>query len=88
VWAEGSGHEYAGSAVLAWVAWHDRMWNGESIEISKCRLFDASWGSGLESRMTICQVCQHSNGAEALGLAYLDPMMDLDILVGGVEMQS
>lgn len=31
----GSGDEYAGSAVLAWVAWHDKIWNGESIEISK-----------------------------------------------------
>jgi hypothetical protein len=50
--AAGSGDEYAGRAVFACVAWQERMWNGESMEISKCRLFDGSFLSGLERRMT------------------------------------
>lgn len=50
----GSGDEYAGSAVLACVAWHERMWNGESMEISKCRRLVESVASGLERRMTSC----------------------------------
>ena len=48
----GSGEEYAGSAVFACVAWHERMWNGESMEISKCRLFVGSTASGFERRIT------------------------------------
>ncbi len=39
--------------MLAWVARHDRMWKGESMEISKCRRFDGSVSSGLERRITI-----------------------------------
>ena len=31
-----SGELYAGSEIFAWVARHERMWKGESIEISKC----------------------------------------------------
>jgi len=49
---EGSGPEYAGSAVLACVAWQERTWNGESMEISKCRLLVGSFGSGFDKRMT------------------------------------
>lgn len=44
---------YAGRAVFAPVAWHERMWNGESMEISKCRRFEGSLGSVLLSRITI-----------------------------------
>lgn len=48
----GSGDEYTGSAVFACVAWHERMWNGESMEISKCRLLVGLFASGFERRMT------------------------------------
>jgi hypothetical protein len=49
----GSGDEYAGSAVFAWVAWQESMWKGESIDISKCRLLVGSFWSGFDSRITI-----------------------------------
>ena len=39
--------------MLAWVARQERMWKGESMDISKCRLFDGSATSGLDSLMTI-----------------------------------
>lgn len=52
---EGSGPEYAGSAVFACVAWQERIWNGESMEISKCRRFVGSVASGRERRITSCQ---------------------------------
>jgi hypothetical protein len=48
----GSGDEYAGSDVFACVAWHERIWKGESMEISKCRLLVGSVASGLERRIT------------------------------------
>ncbi len=48
-----SGEEYAGRAMLAWVARQERMWKGESMEISKCRLLEGSATSGLDSLMTI-----------------------------------
>lgn len=35
------------------VALQDKMWNGESMEISKCRRLDGSLSSTLESRSTI-----------------------------------
>ena len=37
-----SGDVYAGKAMLACVARHERMWNGESMEISKCLRFVGS----------------------------------------------
>lgn len=48
----GPGDEYAGSAVFACVAWQDKMWKGESMEISKWRLLVGSAISGFDSRMT------------------------------------
>lgn len=52
-----SGAEYAGSDVLACVARHERIWNGESIDISKCRRFLGSTASGFDKRSTI-YTCQ------------------------------
>lgn len=49
-----SGDVYAGSEMLFCVARQERMWNGESIEISKCRRFVGSLASGFDRRMTIC----------------------------------
>ena len=40
--------------MFACVARQDNMWNGESIDISKCRLFEGSAASGFESLITIC----------------------------------
>lgn len=39
--------------MLACVARQERMWKGESMEISKWRRFVGSWASGLERRITI-----------------------------------
>jgi len=80
----GSGDEYAGNDVFACVAWHDRMWNGESMEISKCRLFVGSVASGFERRMTsflrlVCDTCRW------MVTTYLDPVVHLDVLVRGIE---
>jgi hypothetical protein len=80
----GSGDEYAGSAVFAWVAWHERMWKGESIEISKCRLLDGSTASGFERRMTSwsdVSLCDEWDE----DWSYLYPVVHLNVLVRGVE---
>jgi hypothetical protein len=80
----GSGDEYAGSAVFACVAWHERIWKGESIEISKCRLLDGSTASGFDRRMTswsnVSMYYERNKDR-----SYLDPMVHLYILVRGVE---
>lgn len=39
--------------MFAWVARQERMWKGESIDISKCLRFVGSATSGLESLNTI-----------------------------------
>jgi hypothetical protein len=80
----GSGDEYAGSAVFACVAWHERIWKGESIEISKCRLLDGSTASGFDRRMTSwsnVSMCYDQNKDRS----YLDPVVHLYVLVRGVE---
>ena len=41
--------------MLACVARHDKIWNGESIEISKCRRLDGSVVSAFESLNTILE---------------------------------
>ena len=51
-----SGEEYAGRAMLACVARQERMWNGESMEISKCLRFVGSTASGLDNLITICEL--------------------------------
>jgi len=43
--------------MLAWVARQERMWKGESMEISKCRRLVGSPRSDLDSLMTICKWC-------------------------------
>ena len=48
-----SGLVYAGNDVFACVARHDRMWKGESMEISKCLRLPGFSASGLERRITI-----------------------------------
>ena len=50
-----SGDEYAGKAMLAWVARQERMWKGESMEISKCLRLLGSFTSGFDSLSTIYQ---------------------------------
>jgi len=37
------------------VARQERMWNGESMEISKCLRFVGSTMSGFDNLMTICR---------------------------------
>jgi len=81
-----SGEVYAGRAVFACVAWQERMLKGESIEISKCRRFVGSTASGLDKRITIyervSQCCSMGHGSRI----YLDPVVHLDIVIRGVEM--
>lgn len=48
-----SGDEYAGRAMFAWVARQERIWKGESIEISKCLRFVGSVTSGFDNLITI-----------------------------------
>lgn len=76
--------------MLACVAWQERMWKGESIEISKCRRLDGSWASGLERRMTICDsyVSHCTSFCRAPAKSYLDPVMHLDILIRRIKMQA
>lgn len=69
------------------VALQDKMWNGESMEISKCLRLDGSLSSILESRSTIYKRVSVLNRTSQLGgNAYLDPVIDLDVFVGGVKM--
>lgn len=50
------GSLYAGRKMFPCVALQERMWKGESMEISKCRRFVGSFSSGFDRRITICRV--------------------------------
>lgn len=50
------GSLYAGRKMFPCVALQDRMWKGESIEISKCRRFVGSFSSVLDRRITIYSI--------------------------------
>ena len=70
--------------MFAWVAWQERMWKGESMEISKCRRLVGSTASGFDRRMTSwwnVSVCDEWNE----DWSYLYPVVHLDVLVRGVE---
>lgn len=81
--------------MLACVALQERIWNGESMEISKCLRLVGSLSSILESRSTIYTAwlawSETQKGKERAlkgigGESYLDPMVDLDVLVCSIKM--
>ena len=83
-----SGEPYAGNEMFAWVARQERMWKGESIEISKCLRLPGSFTSGFDNRMTIWTESARTHNAQSRLEAYLDPVMHLNVLICGIKVQS
>lgn len=54
------GSLYAGRKMFPCVALQERMWKGESIEISKCRRLFGSFSSTFDRRITIYIVSRGS----------------------------
>lgn len=80
------GSLYAGRKMFPCVALQERMWKGESIEISKWRRFVGSFSSVFDRRITICHKLINGvlNNEQR---TYLDPVVDLDILISSIKVQ-
>ncbi len=74
--------------MFAWVARQDRIWNGESIEISKCLRFVGSATSGFDNLMTICMSRLVGEIKVTICETNLDPVVDLNAMIGGIKIES